>query len=67
VALSRREKEIVGSGGRPAKTPRIFVAYRMKMSESLKVRGEFEQAVHAYEDLARFVVKDGHVPIGAQL
>jgi len=39
----------------------------MKMSESLKVRGEFEQAVHAYEDLARFVVKDGHVPIGAQL
>lgn len=65
ITLRINETEMLrASGGRP-KTPSIFVAFRMRISESMRFRRDIEQAIRKHHRLNAFQVLDGHVPAGA--
>ncbi len=65
IEISLQESEVLRYSGGPMKPPTLFIAFRLKSSESVRFRDELEKAIHAHPNLREFRVVDGRTHAGA--
>jgi len=64
ITLNYNETDLLRPSGGRKKAPSIFVAYRMRITQSLDFRRNLEAALEKHHRLTALRITDGHVPAG---